>query len=253
MKLNYLSVKNISEKELLLPTADSIDICIFPIDAFSSIADDESSLSLLERKRASCLRQGGDKLRFMASRILLRRILSLYLSCPAERLSFSTGAHGKPALSPEETKKKSSPEIQFNLSHSGRLVALAFSTSSPLGIDIENTRRNIRAETLVRRFFHPDEYLEFLKLDSAARQDFLLRRWTVREAFLKGIGSGFSMSPASFYVEETSHPSSLFRIKKSQEDYSSWRIKPIFVPDGYYCSVAYQTPSAARIKGDSVQ
>ena len=59
MKLNYLSVKNISEKELLLPAADSIDICIFPIDDFSSIADDESSLSLLERKEPPVCGRGG--------------------------------------------------------------------------------------------------------------------------------------------------------------------------------------------------
>lgn len=240
MKFNYLTIKDISEKKILLPPADSIDICIFSIKNFSSIADGEAALSLQEQKKVSALRQEEDKLRFVASRILLRSILSLYLDCPAESFSFRTGAHGKPALSLGEAQKNTFPAVHFNLSHSGSFVALAFSTSSPLGIDIENTRRNIHAETLVRRFFHPDEYTEFVKLDGKAQQDFLLRRWTVREAFLKGIGSGFSLSPDSFYVKEILHPSPSFCIKRGQEDYSSWRIKPIPVPDGYYCSVAYQ-------------
>lgn len=242
MNINFLSIKNISEKKISLPAEDTIDICIFSIEDFSSLADSASILSAEEQKKSAVFRQEKDKLRYITSRILLRRILSLYLDRPAESLSFKTGAHGKPSLSSDNSEKTVSPgirpEIHFNLSHSGSFVALAFSAASPVGIDIENIRENVRRETLVRRFFHPDEYAEFLKLDHEAQQDFLFRRWTVREAFLKGIGKGFSMSPESFYVVEEA---SFFRIKKSQEDYSSWRIMPVPAADGYYCSVAYQT------------
>ena len=62
--------------------------------------------------------------------------------------------------------------------------------TKPPECDIERTRKNIHAETLVRRFFHPDEYSEFLKLNDDDKQAFLFRRWTVREAFLKGLGKG---------------------------------------------------------------
>lgn len=234
MKLNYLSPNRLTKKSISFPDTDTIDICIFSIENFSGLLDSMNILSAQEQKKGASFRQEKDQIRFFASRILLRRILSLYLEHPAKELSFQTGPHGKPYLFPDN---HDFPGIHFNLSHSGEFVALAFSHVSPVGIDIEAVRANIQIETLVRRFFHQDEYSEFLKLDEAGQKDFVFRRWTVREAFLKGIGSGFAMSPDSFYVQELP---SMFCIKKNQKDYSSWRIEPIPVPDGYYCSIAYQ-------------
>lgn len=234
MKLNDLSPNHLTHTNIPLPDADTIDICIFSIENFSYLSDSMNVLSAQEQKKGASFRQEKDRIRFLASRILLRRILSLYLNHPAKELSFQTGPHGKPYLFPGDNDF---PRIHFNLSHSGEFVALAFSLASPVGIDIEAVRENIRTETLVRRFFHSDEYLQFLKLDEVGQKDFVFRRWTVREAFLKGIGSGLSISPDSFYVQEYQ---SMFCIKKSQKDYSFWRIEPISVPDGYYCSIAYQ-------------
>ncbi len=241
MKLNYLSINHLSEKKLSLPEPDTMDICIFSLADFPSIADSKHILSAKEQEKSSSLRQETDRICFTASRILLRRLLGLYLDFPAECLLFKTGPHGKPGLFFEENKD-ALPKIRFNLSHSGGYIALAFSAFFPVGIDIENIRENARIEPLVRRFFHPDEYKAFLKLDPSARQDFFFRRWTVREAFLKGIGTGLTMSPDSFCVEETSGSSPLFHIEKGQEDYSSWQIMPVPAADGYYCSAAYQLP-----------
>lgn len=234
MKLNYLSLDLLTEKKLSFPGTDVIDICIFSLEDFSHLEKYMNVLSEYEQKRNASFRQEQDRKRYAASRILLRKILGLYLAHPAENLIFGSGTHGKPYLDPAGNDF---PDIHFNLSHSGGFVALAFSFVSPVGIDIETARDSIRSETLVRRFFHPDEYSEFLKLDKNAQKDFLFRRWTIREAFLKGIGTGLSVPPDSFYVEESR---TIFCIKKSQKDYSSWRIEPIPVPDGYYCSLAYQ-------------
>lgn len=236
MILKYLSSEHLLKQTLPLPDNKTIDICIFCIDNFSLLADHMTALSPAEQKRASSLKQEQDQLRFIASRILLRRLLSLYLDLPADALLFQTGEHGKPYLCMD---RQDLPQIYFNLSHSGDFVALAFSAATPVGIDIERTRKNIHAETLVRRFFHPDEYSEFLKLNDDDKQAFLFRRWTVREAFLKGLGKGFSISPDSFYIQE--HPC-MYCIKKSQKDYSSWHIVSVPVPKDYYCSIAYQVP-----------
>lgn len=235
MKLNYLSLECLNKKNIPLPDADTIDICIFSIENFSFLKDNIALLSAQEQKKALSLRQEEDRLRFYTSHILLRRILSLYLLYPAEKLPFAVEEHGKPRLYHEGF---SFPKIHFNLSHSGEFAALAFSLASPVGIDIEKVRSGIRAKTLVRRFFHPDELTEFSALDASGQQAFLFRRWTVREAFLKGIGTGLSIPPDSFYVQQLS---SMFRIKNGQKDYSFWRIEPVPVPDGYYCSIAYRS------------
>lgn len=240
MKLNYLSPNHLTKKNISFPDTDTIDICIFSVKNFSFLSESMEVLSAQEQKKAASFRQEQGRMHFIASRILLRRILNLYLCCPAKELSFQTGPHGKPYLCPQ---KNNFPKIHFNLSHSGEFVVLAFSPASPVGIDIETVRMKLRLETLVRRFFHPDEYSEFLRLDETSQKDFVFRRWTVREAFLKGIGSGLTISPDSFYVQELP---AMFCIKKSQKDYSSWRIEPIPVPDGYYCSIAYQIPNSKK-------
>lgn len=240
MKLNDISHNFLTKKNLSFPDIDVIDICIFSLENFSLLEDYKNVLSEYEHKRKDSFRFEPDRKRFIASRMILRKILGLYLDYPARNLIFKTGSHGKPYLAPAGNDF---PDIHFNLSHSGNLIAFAFSSSSPVGIDIEATRTGIRTETLVRRFFHPAEYSEFLKLSETAQRDFLFRRWTVREAFLKGLGTGLSTPPESFYIEESREA---FYIKKSQKDYSSWHIKPFPVPDGYYCSVAYRIPEYAN-------
>ena len=238
MKFNYLSAEQLLEGHIMRPGPDTIDVCIAQWDALSFSPRELSVLPDAEQERGRALRQETDRLAFFAGKILLRSALSSYLNCAPEILSFKTGSHGKPYLfSPSGTISGFRPDIHFNLSHSGSYIAIAFSSAAPIGIDIEKVRKNLRAESLVRRFFHPDEYAQFQNMPEDARQEFIFRRWTVREAFLKGLGDGLSISPGSFLVSGLDNG---FCIKKSQKDYSSWHISPIPAPDGYYCSIAYQ-------------
>ena len=73
--------------------------------------------------------------RFIARRGILRTILGLYLVLPPDEVQIIYNAHGKPLLAPDL-----SPSLQFNLSDSGELAALAIGIGHPLGIDIERLR-----------------------------------------------------------------------------------------------------------------
>lgn len=238
------------QNSFALPKPETIHVFLFSIKDSALLSQDISALPQAEHQRADTLHIEQDRLRFLVSRTLLRKILSCYLSCPAKDLHFKKGLHGKPYLS---DSNQHTPQIHFNISHSGNYIALAFSCTSPVGIDIEQIRKNIRAQALVRRFFHPDELCLFEQLPESEKLPFLFSRWTVREAFLKGLGTGLSVSPSSFFVEKVFVPKNqcssqngqedfFYNIKKSQEDYSSWQIRPIASPAGYYCSVAFQAP-----------
>lgn len=239
MKLNYLSPEQLLSNKIAPPDADVIDVCIAPCCALSCSQQELASLSLDELDRGHSLRMDSKRHAYFSSRILLRQTLSFYLNYPAEKLSFKIGPHGKPYLSSPAGSDSGSfrPAMYFNLSHSGDYIAIAFSSAAPIGIDIEKVREHFRGESLVRRFFHPDEFIEYKNLQKCDQQEFVFRRWTVREAFLKGLGNGLSISPDSFCVSVLD---SGFCIKKSQKDYSSWHIGSVPAPDGYYCSIAYQ-------------
>ncbi len=82
------------------------------------------------------------------------------------------------------------PDIHFSLSHSGHWAVCAVG-NAPLGVDVEQPRCTME---IGKRFFRPDE------LPETEDKDFLLRLWTAKEAFLKAIGTGLTVSPDSFRV-----------------------------------------------------
>lgn len=215
-----------------LPADHEVHVWIFPLEKHALLAEDMKVLPDFELERAASFRFEDDRLRYLVSRSLLRRILSVYLHRPAPSFTFEKGKHGKPYLADES--------IHFNFSHAGEYIALAFCTGSPVGIDIEKVRPGIRMDSLVRRFFHADEAKVFSRLNAQEKSDFLFRRWTIREAFLKGLGCGLTMNTDSFLVEACPEEGAgIFRITKSQKDFSLWRIACIPAPRGYYCSAAY--------------
>ena len=203
MKFNYLSAEQLLEGHIMRPGPDTIDVCIAQWDALSFSPRELSVLPDAEQERGRALRQETDRLAFFAGKILLRRALSSYLNCAPEILSFKTGSHGKPYLfSPSGTISGFRPDIHFNLSHSGSYIAIAFSSAAPIGIDIEKVRKNLRAESLVRRFFHPDELNNMHNFK-------ICRKMPVRNLYfadgpsgklsLKGLATGFP-SPLDLFL-----------------------------------------------------
>ena len=160
-----------------------------------------------------------------ASHSLLLRILSAYTGKPAESLAFSKGPHGKPALISDGIF----PLVQFNLSHSGAYIALAFSSYAPVGIDIEDTSRNARFDQVAARVFLPEEAAALARLPEEEKRSCFFRLWTRTESFLKGLGTGLSVS---------------FSDKKIQKEYSFWTIEEIPAPAGYICTVSYRQEPA---------
>ena len=68
-----------------------------------------------------------------------------------------------------------------------------------LGVDVERARRQARTAALARRFFHPDEVRD-LAADPCDPRRFWAT-WTLKEACLKALGTGFTRSPQSFAVD----------------------------------------------------
>lgn len=215
------------------------------------------SLSAGERLRAEQLLHPLDQDCYILAHTALRKLLGAYLGCPPQDLRFSIGEHGKPSLS---LSSPCSTRIHFNLSHSGEQIVLAFSLLSEVGIDIQKVDMAADTDKIRKRFFHSAEESFFSGLKKQEKQLLFYRFWTIREAFLKALGCGLTLSPGSFCVEplekedekkDTSKEMSLpqlqyFKISKSRTDYSAWEIQSITAPSGYLCSVAYNSILISR-------
>ncbi|MBE6629550.1 MAG: 4'-phosphopantetheinyl transferase superfamily protein [Ruminococcaceae bacterium] len=78
--------------------------------------------------------------------------------------------------------------VQFSISHTGTLVAVAVSKNHPVGLDIEKIRP--LREKFAARYFSEREQTEFANSDDPDTT--LIRLWTAKEAVGKYHGTGLS-------------------------------------------------------------
>ncbi|MCM1528827.1 MAG: 4'-phosphopantetheinyl transferase superfamily protein [Alistipes sp.] len=100
------------------------------------------------------------------------------------------GAHGKPYL-------PAHPELSFNISHAEGIAACIVSDRE-CGIDCEPVRQY--RPNVMRRAFSEGEIALIENSDEEERDLLFFRLWTLKEAYIKAIGTGlsFPMKEAEF-------------------------------------------------------
>lgn len=191
------------------------------VDALSELLADG------ERERAGRYRFDDDRRRSIVARAATRRLLGRYLGADPRGLTIVEGEHGKPALA--------SREIEFNASHSGDLVALAFASMTPVGIDIERQRTLRNPLALARRFFSADE-LTFLTASADINEAFFTV-WTAKEAIVKANGRGIAASDLRAFTV----PFGARQLRPAVDIWSVATIEPTL--NGYHAAIAARTGS----------
>jgi 4'-phosphopantetheinyl transferase len=161
--------------------------------------------------------------RSLLGELLSRFSISMYSGIKNSEIQIDIADKGKPHL-------KDHQEVHFNITHSGEMVACAVD-SSDIGIDIEHFRKvNFR---VAERFFSPSEIQDLLALDETLRQEYFFTLWTIKESFLKAIGSGLTRTLNSFSVVNTNEGYSL----KGDELSESFHIKTYTLPGPFHLAV----------------
>jgi 4'-phosphopantetheinyl transferase len=153
-------------------------------------------LSAAERARMNCLRHEPDRALFLLARGMVRTVLASYLGCASHEVRFAANDYGKPIVDANEHRP-----LRFNLTHSRGAVALAVSGAREVGIDVEERCRRVEYLDLAERFFAEPEarYLRGLAAEQLADAFFAI--WTLKEAYVKGIGRGLSFPLEAFCFE----------------------------------------------------
>jgi 4'-phosphopantetheinyl transferase len=145
----------------------------------------EGYLSREELDRARLFRFEMDFTRFVTARGLLRVILSRYLPLKARDIAFEYDENGKPGL-----KGNSTDGIQFNVSHSGDKIIMAFVRGKRVGVDVEKVDASIAGLELAKQYFSLREVAEIEDSPDEEKAKMFYRIWTRKEALLKAIGIG---------------------------------------------------------------
>lgn len=143
-------------------------------------------LSQEERIRHSSYCFLGDRTMYLMAHGLLREILSIYGQRAPHEWKFIHSANGKPSLlnGPPEEK------ISFNLSHTQGAIAVIITRDCDCGVDIEKIRHDMDMELVVPSVMSAAEIETWRRLSLSLRTGFFFETWTIKEAFLKGVGLG---------------------------------------------------------------
>lgn len=137
-----------------------------------------------------------DALRSIAGEWLTRLVLSEKLQVNFSEILIENDKNEKPFYS-------SASGIHFNISHSGDWSVCAVS-AFPVGIDIEIVQPIDLS--IVKDCFTENEFETMTGFaDKTEQLDYFYTIWTIKESYLKAIGSGFSKSPDSFGAELNNH------------------------------------------------
>jgi 4'-phosphopantetheinyl transferase len=159
------------------------------------IAQLRQILSSEERDRADRFHFEADRTRHIVGRGLLRMLIGHCLDIPADQLHFEQGIFGKPRLNLGLSNR-----LEFNLSHSGKLVLIALCRERAVGVDVAQMRRGMATDAIATRFFSPNERRDLAKVAGDARCAAFFECWTRKEAYVKARGDGLSLRLDEFDV-----------------------------------------------------
>ncbi len=199
-----------------------------------------ASLSMDEQEKANRLRFAHHRKFAIASRGILRSILSRYLNQLPQSLQFVYDAHGKPSLCREEETLS----LSFNVSHSNHRALYAVRLGGIVGIDIEAHRPIPLLSQLIQRYFSPDEQAAIAAQPEAQQEQHFFYYWTAKEALTKATGRGIlDLSQVALSVNnaivQVNYPSWALT--------SSWQVHFLSPWDDYAAAVAYEAPEPGNI------
>ena len=207
----------------------SVHIWWADLRQFSESLDELDNLLVhAERDRAARFVKVEDQRRSLVARGCLRRLLSHYWNdCPPRELSFTLTEYGKPRLV--------GAGIEFNVSHSGDFVVLAFSSGRAVGVDVERVRTGMDLETLARFCFSPEEVEAVLQAPD--RTSAFFQHWTAKESWMKADGRGLSLPITQYTLRPSAGGTAFYRVFDSRNQELDWTTQPMQCAPGYFAAI----------------
>lgn len=215
------------------PKSGTVHLWLMASDEIHCGSTQRNWVSLLptgERERVLRQLAPEDRQLALATRVLIRAVISAYLGGNPGHWRFDASPTGKPFLI------NAPKPVAFNLSHSGNLVACAIAGEQGIGVDIEDSHVERDFLALARRFFAPQEYTELASLPAAAQADYFYHLWTLKESHLKARGLGLANGLDSYRFQRDSHGE--YHLSAPPDTSGQWQHRLLSAPPDYQIAIS---------------
>jgi 4'-phosphopantetheinyl transferase len=226
-------------------TAAPATVCLrtFALDApASEVQRLRAVLSAAETARAESLRHPRDRDRYVVGRGRLREVLGALSGHTPAALALVTTGFGKPELP--------GSGLFFNLAHAEGQALLAVTTAGRIGVDLERLQPVRDRDLIAGRFFAAAEIAALRRVPQVERDAAFLRCWTRKEAYVKAVGNGLSLSLQEFAV--STEPGRVPSILWSRDPAERLRWSVIDLSDrcpGHVAAAVVEAPRVSPVDG----
>ena len=179
---------------------------------------------------------------FTLCRAAVRMMLCDQLGCANARLSFGFGDHGKPFAIVD---RQSAP-VSFNVSHSAPHALIALASERRIGVDVEMREAGRDIDGIADSVFGERERGALASTRGDEKVRLFFRLWTMKEALIKALGTGFSLAPDRFEIPPAmicDVDSGAFRFPHLPAD--TWRLEGL-ADSRFAAALAYDVPAEDR-------
>jgi 4'-phosphopantetheinyl transferase len=165
-----------------------------------SVMADTLQLSCVELAKADRFLDSRTRSNYLAAHTFSRRVLSRYTASNEKVLRFRHTRLGRPILTTEHSRGRLTNEmIDFNVSHTGRVVMMGVVAGRRIGIDLEYVpQTGVMSGHDTDGWCTPEEQAWISGLAPAERPRGVLRLWTLKEAYAKARGLGLTLPFETF-------------------------------------------------------
>ena len=201
----------------------------------------EAYLDADERDRADRFRQPTSRNQHVIGRGMARRLIGEHTGTDPSLIRFDLETYGKPFVcDPPQAIRP------FNVAHTHGLVLCGlFDAGVPgiksikLGVDVEGLDR--RTDPAIAERFFSEPEIRYLGTHQSvqARRIAFLRIWTLKESFIKAIGTGMSTPLADFAFEQIDSDKPTIRMLSDRLDQNEvWQFRVFEPRPGYIAATA---------------
>jgi len=211
------------------PGLGGVDVWWIGLDRIED--DSPSVLAQDERLRAERFRRPHDRARWTSARVALRQILARYTGIMPAQLQLTHGTHDKPTLAGKSS-------LRFNLAHAGKRAVLALTWDREVGVDLEPIDPGLDVLPLLGVSCSESEAARIAALPLAARAEGFLTCWTLKESYLKGIGTGLSRDPRTVEITEVADDRAVVTDRLAETGNLPWSARLLHPGPGWVAAVA---------------